>query len=139
MFVQVMNRLRAEGEAKVYVPSQMRHTCAALADVSLRSRCLSLSEELPGPIKSCFFNCDRYEEYLRLLDSVIKSHEKTSDLRQDIAMYLKPFENAVRHPWMDTWFDLQHSINDSLFAQDLIESFANNLPSRYMANCHQEL
>jgi hypothetical protein len=131
MFIQVMNSLRAEGTAEVYVPSKMRDTCAALSDVSLRSRCLSLSEALPGPAETAFFNCDRYEEYLRLLNTLIVTHEKTADLEQDMAIYLKPFEN---HSWMDTWFDLQHSISDSLFAQDLIEAFA--LPSSYAAKCH---
>jgi hypothetical protein len=137
MFVQVMNSLRAEGTAEVYIPSKMRDTCAALTDVSLRSRCLSLSEELPGPAETAFFNCDRYEEYLRLLNTLIVTHEKTADLQQDMDIYLKPFENDDRHPWMDTWFDLHHSISDSLFAQDLIEAFADHLPSSYAAKCHQ--
>ena len=131
MFIQVMNSLRAEGTAEVYVPSKMRDTCAALSDVSLRSRCLSLSEALPGPAETAFFNCDRYEEYLRLLNTLIVTHKKTAHLEKDIAIYLKPFEN---HSWMDTWFDLQHSISDSLFAQDLIEAFA--LPSSYAPKCH---
>jgi len=38
-------------------------------------------------------------------------------------MYLKTFENGERHSWMKIGFDLQHSIDDLYFAQDLIEVF----------------
>jgi hypothetical protein len=131
LFFQVMRSLKGPEM------NTITKVCESLDDESSRLRCVSLSKELPGPIETSLFNCDRYEEYLHLLKSLIISNEKTIDLLNDVNMYLKPFENGDRHPWMEIGFDLQHSIDDRYFAQDLIEAFKNHFPIDYLVNCHQ--
>jgi len=64
------------GSLKDLEMNTITQVCESLDDESSRLRCVSLSKELPGPIQTSLFNCDRYEEYLHLLKRLMISNKK---------------------------------------------------------------
>ncbi len=147
-------------ESHIFHSKQAQHLCELSAEnpqafSSTKSELLfemaaKLSEELLGPAETATFNCDRYEEYMRLLLEIARITNAEIELIGDIEMYLKPFDrnpietrSSPYNKWNETFFDLQHSPEDTNFGRDLKEiaepELSENsflIPTEYKAKCH---
>jgi hypothetical protein len=151
----------------IFYSKQAHHLCQLLAEnpqeftfagsesskeaaKQLFKKAAKLSEELLGPAETATFDCDRYEEYMRLLLEIAQIIKADAELIDDIEMYLKPFDrnriatsSSPCNKWDETFFDLKHSPEDEDFGSDLKrimepesgeKSFL--IPTEYKAKCH---
>ena len=138
---------------------QLNRSTPALIDVdSLFETAANMSDELIGPAESGAFNCDRYEEYLRCLQSIAKLIKADQKLLDDIENYLKPYcpqkkeemppvgttrsQTSKVKEWDETFVDLKHSTDDQHFGSEWkqIAESDNNLifPKMYTFGCHEQ-
>jgi PAS domain-containing protein len=129
----------------------------------LLKRAAELSDQLLGPVETAAFNCDHYEEYMKLLLDIAEKCLKTDDktLIEDIKNYLKPFSRnqtsgeitgygkIVKDPqsevekWNETYLELSHSSGDEEFGKNLKEIVEPKrggkcffFPEKYDFPCH---
>ena len=121
-----------------------------------------LSDQLLGPAETATFDCDHYEEYLKLLlkmtEKIIRPNRKENQkiindvkiLMEDIKDYLKPFSQNTGpshtsrvKKWDEVYLELGHSSGDEEFGKNLREIIEPKtgekcffFPEKYQFSCH---
>ncbi len=131
----------------------------------LLKRAAELSDQLLGPVETAAFNCDHYEEYMKLLldiaEKCLKNEDKIRILIEDIKNHLKPFSRNQKNDeitghrqtakdsqpevkkWNETYLALSHSSGDEEFGKnlkDIVEPKRGRkcffFPEKYDFLCH---
>ncbi len=152
-------------DSNIFDPKHAKRLCTSFASSKIISKnqpelfkkAAKLSDELVGPVDADKFNCDRYEEYLKLLLGIAQLIAADKELIGDIETYLKPFrqehndaekikcgtrQQEIRtRKWGETFVDLGHSPNDEDFGKEFKKitepkKGKDFLPQSYTFKCH---
>ena len=159
--LQTDSRFLNHNEAKEWCLTASNHKIY-IGHSHLFQEAAKLSDQLLGPAETATFDCDHYEEYLKLLlkmtEKIIRPNRKENQkiindvkiLMEDIKDYLKPFSQNTGpshtsrvKKWDEVYLELGHSSGDEEFGKNLREIIEPKtgekcffFPEKYQFSCH---